>query len=232
MEPRRLLSYRKARVSAVPRREGKFEVAALFAGGVELLRSRLLVEPPALPLAPTRSDFDLNPQQRPKERRDLLPAAVLVPVIQRKDPAVLFTQRSEHLPRHAGQVSFPGGRAQASDVSLVETALRETHEETGIEASFVTIAGFLDAYETGTGYAILPVVGLLSEGYSLSPDANEVAQVFEVPLAFLLDPANRQKTAREFQGRSRTFYSFTYDGHYIWGATAAMLVNFGEKLRS
>ena len=119
---------------------------------------------------------------------------------------------------------------EADDISLVQTALRETQEETGIDPSFVTVAGFLDAYETGTGFAILPVVGLLSEGFALMPQPTEVARVFEVPLGFLLDPANRQKNQTEWMGRMRTFYSFRYNGHYIWGATAAMLVNFGERL--
>jgi len=118
------------------------------------------------------------------------------------------------------------------DRSLVDTALRETHEEIGITADFVSVAGFLEPYETGTGYAILPVVGLLREGYALVPEVNEVAEIFEVPLAFLLDPANRERRSGEWQGRRREFYAFTYDGHYIWGATAAILVNFGERLAS
>jgi len=202
----------------------------IVTGGVELLRSRLLSEPPALPLIPKRGDYDLNPQNRPAEKMDLKPAAVLLPLVLRQEPHVLLTQRTHHLTRHAGQVAFPGGRADANDISLVETALRETQEETGIDPAFVTVAGFLDAYETGTGYAILPVVGLLSDGFALSPHAVEVAEIFEVPLAFLLDPANKQQQSREFQGRMRSFYSFTYEGHYIWGATAAMLLNFAERI--
>jgi 8-oxo-dGTP pyrophosphatase MutT (NUDIX family) len=202
----------------------------IVSGGVELLRSRLLHEPPALPLQPTRSDYDLNPQNRPKEKRDLTPAAVLLPLIFRAEPMVLLTQRTDTLSRHAGQVAFPGGRADPEDISLVETALRETQEETGIAPAFVTVAGFLDAYETGTGYAILPVVGILSDGFALSPDAGEVAKIFEVPLSFLLDPANRRQQSREFMGTMRSFYSYTYDGHYIWGATAAMLIDFGTRI--
>lgn len=202
----------------------------IVTGGVELLRSRLLSEPPALPLIPKRGDYDLNPQNRPAEKIDLKPAAVLLPLVLRQEPHVLLTQRTHHLTRHAGQVAFPGGRADANDISLVETALRETQEETGIDPAFVTVAGFLDAYETGTGYAILPVVGILSDGFALSPHAVEVAEIFEVPLAFLLDPANRQQQSRAFQGRMRSFYSFTYEGHYIWGATAAMLLNFAERI--
>jgi len=202
----------------------------IVTGGVELLRSRLLSEPPALPLIPKRGDYDLNPQNRPAEKMDLKQAAVLLPLVLRQEPHVLLTQRTHHLTRHAGQVAFPGGRADANDISLVETALRETQEETGIDPAFVTVAGFLDAYETGTGYAILPVVGILSDGFALSPHAVEVAEIFEVPLAFLLDPANRQQQSRAFQGRMRSFYSFTYEGHYIWGATAAMLLNFAERI--
>jgi 8-oxo-dGTP pyrophosphatase MutT (NUDIX family) len=197
---------------------------------LESLRPRLLADPPSLPLMPTRGDYDLDPGNRPAKSPELFPAAVLLPIVDRKEPTVLFTERSPLLARHAGQVSFPGGRAHAGDISLVETALRETHEETGIERSFVTVAGFLDAYETGTGYAVLPVVGLLSEGFILAPDTNEVVEVFEVPLSFLLDPENRQTNQMEWQGRMRSFCAFRYNGHYIWGATAAMLVNFGERL--
>jgi len=218
-------------VNVVSEKTEAIGIYARLAGDIATLRERLLAKPPLLPLTPARGDYDLNPEQRPQEKRELLPAAVLVPIVQRSVPTVLLTRRTDHLPRHAGQVSFPGGRAHEGDVSLVETALRETQEETGIDPSFVTILGFLDAYETGTGYAILPVVGMLHEGFALTPDANEVAHVFEVPLDFLLDPSNRQMTTRDFQGRSRTFYSFTYDGHYIWGATAAMLVNFSERLK-
>jgi 8-oxo-dGTP pyrophosphatase MutT (NUDIX family) len=196
------------------------------------LRARLVSQPPSLPLKPTRGDYDLNPSARALAPRDLVPAAVLLPIVAHAEPSVLFTKRSEHLRRHAGQVSFPGGRVHASDISLVETALRETQEETGIEPGFVTVAGFLDAFETGTGYAILPVVGLLSEGFALMPDASEVAEIFEVPLSFLLDPANRQTASREWQGQTRSFYVFNYDGHNIWGATAAMLVNFVERLKA
>ncbi len=202
----------------------------IVSGGIELLRARLLHTPPTLPLQPTRGDFDLNPNTKPKAARDLPPAAVLLPLLFRDEPMVLLTQRTDTLSRHPGQVAFPGGRAEPNDISLVETALRETQEETGIEPAFVTVAGFLDAYETGTGYAILPVVGILSEGFALAPQVTEVARIFEVPLSFLLDPANRKKESREFQGRQRAFYSYTYDGHYIWGATAAMLINFGDRI--
>jgi 8-oxo-dGTP pyrophosphatase MutT (NUDIX family) len=200
-------------------------------GGLTALRARLLHEAPELPLRPKRGDFDLNPDVRPPPR-DLTPAAVLIPIVVRDEPTVLFTQRTAHLARHAGQVSFPGGRVEAGDVSLVETALRETHEETGITANFVSVAGFLDAYETGTGFAILPVVGLLHEGFSLMPEPAEVAEIFEVPLAFLLDPKNRERDSRVWEGKKREFYVFNHGGHYIWGATAAILVNFADRMRA
>ncbi|MEJ1967291.1 MAG: CoA pyrophosphatase [Rhizomicrobium sp.] len=202
----------------------------VLGGGLEALRPRLLHVPPLLPLVPTRGDYDLDPQNRPAQKPDLTPAAVLIPLIYRDEPMVLLTQRTDNLARHAGQVAFPGGRADPGDITLVQTALRETQEETGIEPAFVTVAGFLDAYETGTGYAILPVVGILQQGFALKAQEYEVAAIFEVPLSFLLDPANRVKQSREFQGRQRTFYAFTYEGHYIWGATAAMLIDFGRRI--
>jgi 8-oxo-dGTP pyrophosphatase MutT (NUDIX family) len=184
---------------------------------LETLRARLLADPPVLPLAPTRGDYDFDPENRPPRPPKLQPAAVLVPIVLRSEPTVLFTERSPNLARHA-------------DRTLVDTALRETREETGIAQEFVTVAGFLDAYETGTGYAILPVVGLLKEGFALAPDTSEVTEVFEAPLSYLLDPANRRTEQMEWRGRLRRYYAFRYNGHYIWGATAAMLVDFGERL--
>lgn len=198
---------------------------------LESLRGRLLAEAPSLPLLPKRSDYDFDPANRPPQPVTLTPAAVLLPIVQRGEVStVLFTERSARLSRHAGQVSFPGGRSDPEDASLVQTALRETQEETGIAPDFVSVAGFLEAYETGTGFAILPVVGLLREGFMLAPDTDEVAEIFEVPLGFLLDPANRQKQQTEWKGRMRHYYAFRYHGHYIWGATAAMLVNFAERM--
>ena len=199
---------------------------------LDAVRSRLLSEAPALPLKPARSDYDFDPANRPPQQARLTPAAVLLPIVMRAEPTVLFTERSAKLAQHAGQVSFPGGRAEATDDTLIRTALRETQEETGIDASFISIAGFLEAYETGTGFAILPVVGLLKEGFALVPNTDEVAEIFEVPLAFLLDPANRLKEQAEWKGRVRHYYAFRYNGHYIWGATAAMLVNFAERMKA
>jgi len=197
--------------------------------GPEGLRARLPQMPPDLPLKPLRSDYDLNPHYD-RIKQELVPAAVLLPIIARTDPTLLFTRRTAHLARHAGQVSFPGGRWHPEDSSLTATALRETQEETSIEPNRVSVAGFLDPYETGTGFAILPVVALIDEGFSLRPDPHEVAEIFEVPLTFLLDPTNCQKGSREWRGHRREFYAFAWRGHNIWGATAAILVNLRERL--
>ena len=158
-------------------------------------------------------------------------AAVLIPVVVRPEPTVLFTRRSVDLKHHAGQVSFPGGRADATDASLTATALRELEEEVGIAPSFVTMAGFLEPYETVTGFAVLPVVGLVRDGFTLAPDAREVEAVFEVPLRFVLDPANCTEEALDWNGVTRRFYAFRYEGHTIWGATAAILKALSERLR-
>jgi 8-oxo-dGTP pyrophosphatase MutT (NUDIX family) len=198
--------------------------------GLDALRPHLLADAPEAPTKPTRSDYDLTPENRPQGPRKLRPAAVLMPIVQRAEPTMLFTRRTPHLARHAGQVSFPGGRVSEDDDSLIETALRETEEETGITADFVSVAGFLETYETGTGFAIVPVVGMLKEGFRLMPDPGEVDEVFEVPLSFLLDPANRERKSAEWQGRRREFYAYNYGPHYIWGATAAILVGFMERL--
>lgn len=197
--------------------------------GAEGLRTHLPQTPPDLPLKPLRSDYDLNPHYE-RVRQALVPAAVLLPIVRRSEPALLFTRRTAHLARHAGQVSFPGGRWHPEDTSLTATALRETEEETGIEKDRVSVAGFLDAYETGTGFAILPVAAVIDEGFSLRPNAQEVAEIFEAPLAFLLDPSNCEKKSGEWRGRTREFYAFAWRGHSIWGATAAILVNLRERL--
>ncbi len=184
---------------------------------MEQLRARLPQEPPEL----TEHD-DYDPPLR-AETSGAVKAAVLLPVILRDEPVLLFTRRT---------VSFPGGRSEAGDLSPVETALRETFEETGIAPSFVAVAGYLDRYLTGTGFDIQPVVGLVADGFVLVPDPREVAEIFEVPLAFLCDPANLRRENREIGGRRRSFYAFTYGGHEIWGATAAIVVSLAQRLNA
>ena len=153
-----------------------------------------------------RGDHDLNPGMRPDT--SLTPAAVLVPLVNRAEGlTAMFTQRTGHLLHHAGQISFPGGHIDPGDKTPEETALRETEEETGLDRRHVEIIGRLSQYLTRTRFSITPVVALVEPPFELNPDPDEVEEVFEVPLAFLLDPANHQRHSREFEGRSRAFYA-------------------------
>ena len=161
-----------------------------------------------------------------RAEREIRPAAVLVPVVRRDGYlTVLFTRRTSHLHDHAGQISFPGGRAEPGE-SPRDTALRETTEEIGLAPGRVEILGDLTDYTTVTGYRVTPVVGLVASPFDLKPDDFEVAEVFEVPLAFLLDPANHQRNLLMHDGRERHYYAMPYGPYYIWGATAGMLMNF------
>jgi len=162
-----------------------------------------------------------------RQAEELRPAAVLVPVVRRDAGlTILFTQRTDHLYDHAGQISFPGGRTEAHDESPAATALRETFEEIGLPQSRVEVLGSLPEYTTVTGYHVTPVVGLVSPPLALSLDAFEVAEAFEVPLTFFLDPGNHQRNTLQYQGRTRHYYAMPYEQRYIWGATAGMLMNF------
>jgi 8-oxo-dGTP pyrophosphatase MutT (NUDIX family) len=164
----------------------------------------------------------------------LTPAAVLVPIVVREQGlTLLLTQRTEHLTDHGGQVSFPGGRVEPEDTSAIATALRETEEEVGLDRRHVEVIGLLPEYFTGTGYRITPVVGIVHPPFDLSADPHEVAEIFEVPLAFLMDGMNHQKRTAEFpNGGRRTFYSMPYENFFIWGATAGMLRNLFHFLRA
>ncbi len=198
------------------------------------IRSRLEVIPEQASLAPTIGDSRMDPAQPSpwNHPKPLKPAAVLVPIVMRDSGyTVLLTQRTDHLNNHAGQVSFPGGRVEPEDTGPVDTALRETEEEIGLTRDFVEIAGALDIYETGTGFSITPIVGFVHEGFDLVLEENEVAEAFEVPLSFFLDPANHTRESRKWNGRMRHYYVMPYDGHHIWGATAGMLVNLYQKLK-
>lgn len=161
------------------------------------------------------------------------PAAVLVPIIERVGGlTVLLTQRAADLADHPGQISFPGGRVEPEDVDAEATALREAREEIGLAARHVRPCGRLDTYETATGFRIFPVVALVSPPFDLAPDPREVAEVFEVPLDYVVDPANHQLRGREWRDQMRWHYVLPYEGRNIWGATAGMLVNLSEILRA
>ena len=161
----------------------------------------------------------------------LRPAAVLIPIVDREAGlSLLFTRRAIHLKDHSGQVSFPGGRVAAADASPGATALREAREEIGLAPERVELLGRLPEYHTRTGFRITPVVGIVTPPFELRPDANEVEEIFGVPLEFLLDLANHQRQSREWQGELRWFFTMDYGGHTIWGATAGMLVNLQRHL--
>ena len=178
-----------------------------------------------------RGDHDLNPGMTPPSAA-LRPAAVLVPLIDYPaGMAVLLTQRTQHLSAHAGQISFPGGRIEAADPDAVAAALRETEEEVGLRRDRVRVIGRLDTYVTGTGFEITPIVGIVEPPVALAIDPFEVAEAFEVPLAFIVDPRNHQRIEREVGGRSRCYFVLPFEGRNIWGATAGILVNLAEVLR-
>jgi 8-oxo-dGTP pyrophosphatase MutT (NUDIX family) len=177
-----------------------------------------------------RGDHDLNPgMAKPTE---LVPAAVLVPIVERQGGlTILLTQRTDHLSAHAGQISFPGGRMEDIDASVADAALRETEEEVGLHRQHIELVGQLDLYVTRTGFEVTPVVGIVTPPFAIKPDPFEVAEVFEVPLSFIIDPKNHQKQSRQYKGIERQFYVLPYEDRYIWGATAGMLVNLSEVLR-
>lgn len=161
------------------------------------------------------------------------PAAVLVPLVNRTDGlTVLLTQRSDSLPDHPGQISFPGGRVEPDDASVEAAALRETHEEIGLPPDRVSVLGRLAQYQTVTGFTVTPVVGWIEPPFPIATDPVEVADVFEVPLAFLLDRANQQRHFRMLGEVRRDYFAIPYAERYIWGATAAMLVMLDRTLRS
>lgn len=161
----------------------------------------------------------------------LIAAAVLVPIVVRDSGmTVLLTQRTDHLRDHAGQVSFPGGRCEAGDATAVFTALREAQEEVGVEPAQVEVLGCLPEYLTSTGFRVTPVVGLVTPPLNLRLDDFEVAEVFEPPLEFLLDPANHRRDKVEYEGSLREYWAMPWKGYYIWGATAGMLVSLQRFL--
>ncbi|MCP1726796.1 8-oxo-dGTP pyrophosphatase MutT (NUDIX family) [Natronospira proteinivora] len=166
--------------------------------------------------------------QRPVKPR---PAAVLIPIVaHEQEPTILLTRRTDHLADHPGQICFPGGGCEVGDPDLEATALRETREEVGIDADRIHIRGYLRPYMTITGFAVAPVVGLLQPGFAVAPDPFEVAEVFEVPLAHLMDPANHAQQQADFRGHTLSYYQIDWRGYRVWGATAAMLVGMSQIL--
>jgi len=195
------------------------------------------VGPDRLDPAALRQRFQAPPVWEPEVRveprfTERVPAraAVLLPVVLRSEPTLLLTQRTGHLANHSGQIAFPGGKMDPTDADLVATALRETEEEVGLAPAFVQVLGTLPIYTTGSAFIITPVVALVQPGFTLAPNEGEVADVFEVPLAFLLDPANHRRHSLVAEGVRRDWFSMPYQDaaaeRYIWGATAGMLRNF------
>jgi 8-oxo-dGTP pyrophosphatase MutT (NUDIX family) len=164
----------------------------------------------------------------------MIPAAVLIPLVARPDGlTILLTQRTDHLNNHAGQISFPGGRAETVDATPADTALREAEEEIGLRREHVEIIGQLPDYLTGTGYHVVPVVGLITPPFDLAADPNEVAEIFEVPLAYLMNGAHHNRLSIDLPtGGRRSFYAMPYQRYFIWGATAGMLRNLFHFLRA
>ncbi|MCJ0764182.1 CoA pyrophosphatase [Variovorax terrae] len=195
------------------------------------------VEREALGAEALRQRFAHPPRWQPevvleKKFADRQPAhaSVLVPLVMREQPTVLLTERTAHLSTHSGQIAFPGGKADESDADDAATALRETQEEVGLDERFIEVIGTLPIYVTGTAFIVTPVVALVTPGFELHPNPDEVADAFEVPLAFLMDPANHHRHAFEWDGMRREWFSMPYLDHgrerFIWGATAGMLRNF------
>ncbi len=178
-----------------------------------------------------RSDHELNPDDRPDPRRRLSPAAVLMGLVQRPQGLnVIHTRRADALRRHSGQVAFPGGREEPGETPL-QTALREAQEEIGLSPQFVRPIGLGDRYLTGSGYAVTPVVAFIEPGFHLRADPGEVAEIFETPFSFLMNPENHERRVWSQAGLpDRHYYAMPHDGHMIWGVTAGMLRTLYERM--
>src|SRR6185436_5141274 len=178
-----------------------------------------------------RGDLDLDPAVWDEAGAAATrPAAVLVPVVDHAEPGVLLTLRTSDLPNHAGQIAFPGGKIDPGDASPLAAALREAHEEIGLDAALIEPIGYLDLYLTFTGFRILPLVARVTPSYQLRINASEVADAFEVPLAFVMDKANHARKSRDWKGVTRHYYEMPFGERYIWGVTAGILRNLSEKI--
>jgi 8-oxo-dGTP pyrophosphatase MutT (NUDIX family) len=193
----------------------------------QLILERLAKLPPLESLL-TADDLE---KQNEAGRQSLEPAAVLLLVVNHPEPTVVLTQRTSHLAHHAGQIAFPGGRREGGEETPESTALREAHEEIGLDGARVELLGRLPEYRTSTGFAVTPVVGWVEPPLSYRPDPHEVAEVFEVPLDFLLDPRNHRYESAFYRGRMRHYWAMPYGERFIWGATAGMLVTFQRLIR-
>lgn len=162
---------------------------------------------------------------------DFRQAAVLVAIIDKPEPSVIFTRRPMHMKKHAGQIAFPGGKMEASDKDATQAAFREAEEEIGLDAKFLDVLGYLDVYHIGSGYKICPVVVKVSSGFELRADPNEVEEIFEVPLDFLMAEQHLKIHNKQWLGRMRQYYAIEYNDYLIWGATAGMLNNMRDKLK-
>jgi len=178
---------------------------------------------------PPIDDFALNPGEQVHQHPR--PSAVLVPLVDHAEGmSVLLTQRTDHLHAHAGQVSFPGGRVEPGDHDCIDTALRETEEEIGLDREHVEVVALLEPYDTMTGFRITPVVGIVRPGFELELDTFEVAAAFEVPFGHAFDTNRYQRKAYDYMGKRRSFYVLDHDERYIWGATAGILYNLSQRL--
>jgi 8-oxo-dGTP pyrophosphatase MutT (NUDIX family) len=198
-----------------------------------LAELRLRPEPPAFlgGGGHLRGDHSLDQEPGPAHATEPRPAAVLVPIVMRPDgPAILLTERASHLRNHSGQIAFPGGKMDEGDASPLATALREAEEEIGLESRHVEPLGYLDPYLSSSNFFVVPAVALVDPGAVLSPNPDEVADLFEVPLGFLMDETNHELHCREWNGRVRQYYAMPFGTRYIWGVTAGILRNMFERL--
>ncbi|MDB5549124.1 MAG: hydrolase [Tardiphaga sp.] len=212
-------------------RDGEISSREFFARA----RAQLTFDvPPALTdaaIIPTTSDAGNDRMlQIVAQEMPIRPAAVLIAVVAHAEPTVILTQRAAHLNDHAGQISFPGGKIDAADASPLDAALREAEEEIGLDRQFIEPIGYLDLYGTGFGFRILPTVARVRPGFELRINQNEVDNAFEVPLSFLMDPANHQIHSKEFRGVARSYYAMPFAERYIWGATAGILRVLYERI--
>jgi len=198
-------------------------------------RERLTLDTPAglndPTIIPRRGDHDADPvMEKIAAVRPIRPAAVLVGIVDHAEPTVLLTQRAQHLPDHPGQVSFPGGKIDKDDATPMHSALREAEEEIGLARGHVAAVGYLDLYMTTLGYRIVPVIARVQPGFQLTLNTAEVDEVFEVPLAYVMDIANMQMHSRDWNGMTRHFYAITFGQRYIWGVTAGIIRNLYERI--